>query len=133
MARPKRTEQLNEVNGPLDVSAIVDLGQVREARRSIPGALTTLKMAELFSSMADPTRLRIIAILEDRQLCVGDIAGALGLSDSAASHQLRVLRDQGLVRASKHGRLVYYTLDDEHVQMLFRQAYDHVSHRESDA
>lgn len=132
MARPKREAQLNDIKAPLNVSTIVDLSQVRSARDAAPDSGTTSKLAAIFGALADPTRLRIIAILEGRNLCVGDIAGALGLSNSAASHQLRVLRELGLARATKQGRLVYYGLDDDHVATLYRQALDHVQHLEDD-
>ena len=84
---------------------------------------------ELFGALADPTRLRILAALAEQELCVGDVAAIAGLSQSAASHQLRVLRDRGLVRFRREGRLAYYTLDDDHVVGLLGQALDHVTHR----
>lgn len=130
MARPKREAQLSVSTAEFDQETIVDLGQVRAARQATPENSTTLAMASLFATLGDPTRLRVAAALDGRELCVSDIAAAVGLSVSAASHQLRVLRRQGLVRQRKAGRLVYYTLDDEHVQMLYRQALDHVSHQE---
>jgi ArsR family transcriptional regulator, lead/cadmium/zinc/bismuth-responsive transcriptional repressor len=69
-----------------------------------------------------------VAILDGREMCVGDIAATLGLSQSATSHQLRTLRQQGLVRSSRDGRMVYYTLDDDHVSLIFRQGLEHVAH-----
>lgn len=89
-------------------------------------------MSDLFGAVADPTRLRIVAALAARELCVGDLAATLAMSQSAVSHQLRVLRDRGLVRARRDGRLSYYALDDEHVAGLFGQALDHVRHRTED-
>ena len=85
-------------------------------------------MAALFGALADPTRVRLVAALERAELCVGDLAATVGLSNSATSHQLRLLRTLGLVRTRREGRTIYYALDDEHVRTLYRQALDHVGH-----
>jgi ArsR family transcriptional regulator len=69
-----------------------------------------------------------VAALAAADLCVCDLAATLGLSESATSHQLRVLRELGLVRSRREGRLVYYALDDAHVRLLYHQALDHVAH-----
>jgi ArsR family transcriptional regulator, lead/cadmium/zinc/bismuth-responsive transcriptional repressor len=126
MARPRRDRQIPEVLDECD--AVCDSALVFAARGSLPDAQKTHALADLFSSLADPTRVRIIAALNGRNMCVGDIAAALGLSQSATSHQLRALREQGLVRSSRQGRMVYYTLDDEHVSSLFHQGLEHVAH-----
>lgn len=127
MARPRRIDQLRDPVS--DDEHIVDLAAVRAARSALPGAVALAGASELFGALADPTRLRIVAALAARELCVGDLAATLGLSQSAVSHQLRVLRERGLVRARRDGRLSYYALDDEHVAGLFGQALDHVRHR----
>ncbi len=85
-------------------------------------------LAELFRTLGDPNRLRIISMLMHHELCVHDIAGLVDLSQSAVSHQLRVLRQMRLVRTRKEGRNVYYALDDEHVRDLFRLSLEHISH-----
>jgi ArsR family transcriptional regulator, lead/cadmium/zinc/bismuth-responsive transcriptional repressor len=85
-------------------------------------------LASLFSALSDPSRVRIIATLLAGPRNVSDIAQAIGLSESAVSHQLRGLRQMRLVRAQKQGREVYYTLDDEHVVDLFQRGLDHVRH-----
>jgi ArsR family transcriptional regulator, lead/cadmium/zinc/bismuth-responsive transcriptional repressor len=131
MARPTRNDQLLETTDlPVCEDDVVHLDAVIGARRELPGAGELIGMTEIFSALADPTRLRIIAALASTELCVHDLAAVVGLSQSAASHQLRVLRDRGLVRARKVGRRVYYQLDDEHVSTLFRQAHDHAQHYE---
>jgi ArsR family transcriptional regulator len=107
---------------------VVDIARVRAARTALPSAAATQALAALFAALGDPTRLRVVAALAASELCVGDIAGALGLSESAASHQLRVLRGLGLVRSRREGRLVYYALDDAHVFTLYQQGLDHVGH-----
>jgi ArsR family transcriptional regulator len=126
MARPKRAEQLQEL-GAFDID-VVDIAKVRAARADLPDVERTQAMAALFGALADPTRVRLIAALEQAELCVGDLAATVGLSDSATSHHLRLLRTLGLVRGRREGRTVYYTLDDEHVRTLYRQALDHVGH-----
>ena len=89
---------------------------------------TSIHLAELFSALSDPTRVRIIGLLLDRELSVGSIAEQLGMSESAVSHQLRGLRLQRIVRARKQGRQVFYCLDDEHVIELFRLSLQHMEH-----
>ena len=86
------------------------------------------RLAELFSALSDPTRLRIISVLLEGEMNVGDIAARLAMTESAVSHQLRGLRQIRLVRSRKDGRQVFYTLDDDHVAKLYRMGLDHVEH-----
>ena len=86
------------------------------------------RLAELFSALSDPSRLRIISTLINGERNVGQIASDIGLSESAVSHQLRGLRQMRLVRARKAGRQVFYALDDDHVARLFQLGLDHVEH-----
>ena len=85
-------------------------------------------LANLFSALSDPTRLRIIDLLLADELSVGVIAERLGMTESAVSHQLRGLRFQRIVHARKQGRQVFYSLDDEHVAELFRLGLQHMEH-----
>lgn len=89
---------------------------------------TAERVAELFSALSDPNRVRIIAALLDSELNVGEIAESVGMSNSAVSHQMRMLRQIRIVNSSKRGREVYYALDDEHVAELFSRGLDHVKH-----
>jgi ArsR family transcriptional regulator len=89
---------------------------------------TSTHLADLFSALSDPTRLRIISVLMESELNVGDIATQLTMTESAVSHQLRGLRQLRLVRSRKNGRQVYYALDDDHVAKLYRLGLDHVEH-----
>ena len=89
---------------------------------------TFTHLADLFSALSDPTRLRIISVLLEGELNVGDIASQLGMTESAVSHQLRGLRQLHLVRSRKDGRQVYYAVDDDHVARLYRLGLDHVEH-----
>jgi DNA-binding transcriptional ArsR family regulator len=89
---------------------------------------TSSHLADLFSALSDPTRLRIISVLLDGEMNVGDLADQLEMSESAVSHQLRGLRHMRLVRSRKNGRQVYYALDDDHVAKLYLLGLDHVEH-----
>ena len=89
---------------------------------------TSAHLADLFSALSDPTRLRIISVLLEGEMNVGDIAAQLAMTESAVSHQLRGLRQMKLVRARKDGRQVFYALADDHVTELYRMGLDHVEH-----
>lgn len=90
--------------------------------------LNSIHLADLFSALSDPTRLRIISVLIDSEMSVGEIASQLELTESAVSHQLRGLRQMRLVRTRKEGRQVFYALDDDHVAKLYRLGLEHVEH-----
>jgi DNA-binding transcriptional ArsR family regulator len=89
---------------------------------------TSTHLADLFSALSDPTRLRIISVLLDGEMNVGDLASRLEMSESAVSHQLRGLRQLRLVSSRKNGRQVFYALDDDHVARLYRLGLEHVEH-----
>ena len=98
---------------------------------STPSALTDTStveaLAETFRVLGDPTRLRIVdALAAENELCVHEIAERVGISESAVSHQLRLMRTQRIVRGRREGRCVYYSLDDQHVLSLFQQGLRHV-------
>ena len=98
---------------------------VAAARRVVEGAPVDA-LAETFKVLGDPTRARILLALSVRELCVCDLADLLGVSQSAVSHQLRLLRAHRLVRFRRDGKLVYYSLDDDHVRTLFAEGLRHV-------
>ena len=87
---------------------------------------TVEALADTFRILGDPTRVRILDALSHGELCVCDIAEIVGISESAASHQLRLLRSMRLVRVRRAGRLAYYAVDDGHILELLRQACTHV-------
>lgn len=89
-----------------------------------PGTVGAL--ADIFKVLGDPTRVRILDVLSRGELCVCHLARTLGLTESAVSHQLRLLRTTRIVRPRRSGRLIYYSLDDKHVLTLFRQGLRHV-------
>ncbi len=84
--------------------------------------------AETFAALADPSRAQIVAALLVRELSVGELAAAVGLTQSATSHHLRLLRDRRLVKHHRHGHLVYYSIDDVHVAAMFAEAFRHIYH-----
>jgi DNA-binding transcriptional ArsR family regulator len=83
-------------------------------------------MAESFKALADPTRLRILARLSEGEQCVGDLADNLDVSQSAVSHQLRLLRSLDIVRYRKDGREVFYDLADDHVRDILSRTLEHI-------
>ena len=90
--------------------------------------LTSLRLAEIFKVLGDPTRIKLLGLLTANELRVGDIAEALSMGASAISHQLRVLRGARLVKFRREGKEAWYSLDDDHVVKLMRQGLDHVAH-----
>jgi DNA-binding transcriptional ArsR family regulator len=92
---------------------------------------SAVALAETFKVLGDLSRVRILDALSRSELCVCDIARLVGLSESAVSHQLRLLRGTRLVRARRDGRQVFYTLDDQHIVGLFEQGLEHVEERAS--
>jgi DNA-binding transcriptional ArsR family regulator len=86
-------------------------------------------LADTFKVLGDTTRVRILDVLSQTELCVQDLAGILGLTQSAVSHQLRLLRSSRLVRTRRDGRQIFYALDDDHIVGLFRQGLEHVEER----
>lgn len=83
-------------------------------------------LALLFRMFADPTRLRIFTVLSKGELCVGDLKTVLDMSQSAISHQLASLRKLNLVKTRRDAQHIYYSLSDDHVMQIFKQALDHV-------
>ena len=104
----------------------IDLTRVRKIRAALVAPDAVRGLAETFSALGDPTRVRILDALSHGELCVCDLAAVLGLSQSAVSHQLRLLRGIRLVRPRREGRVVFYSLDDQHIIAIFRQTLQHV-------
>jgi ArsR family transcriptional regulator, lead/cadmium/zinc/bismuth-responsive transcriptional repressor len=86
-------------------------------------------VAETFKTLGDATRVKILQMLSRRELCVCDIAAATAMGQSAISHQLRLLRNARLVKYRKDGKMVWYSLDDDHVVDLLAQGIEHIKHR----
>jgi len=104
----------------------IDEGRCRAAMEHMPADEVVHALAETFRVLSDPTRIRIIAALSRDGLCVCDLAKILGLTGSAVSHQLRLLRGRRLVKYRKEGKAAFYSLDDEHISSLFAQGIRHV-------
>ena len=98
---------------------------VLKAKAAIPDLACVNEASTLLKMIADPTRLRILSALTATELCVCDIAASVGLSESASSHQLRLLREHRLVSHRKEGRVVYYRLNDAHVTDMISSALEH--------
>lgn len=104
----------------------IDLARVRKIRSELVSPDHVQGLADTFSALGDPTRVRILDALSHGELCVCDLAAVLGLSQSAVSHQLRVLRGIRLVKPRRDGRVVFYSLDDQHIIAIFKQTLQHV-------
>jgi ArsR family transcriptional regulator, lead/cadmium/zinc/bismuth-responsive transcriptional repressor len=102
-----------------------DAARVAEVRAAQPDASTVERLAEIFKALGDPTRVKLLSALAAAELCVCDLATLLTLSESAVSHQLRLLRSLRLVRARRDGRMVFYRLDDDHIVRLLAQGREH--------
>lgn len=113
----------------IDVCSVeaVDLIKVQRVQRKLPPAEEIQAMAEMFRALGDPTRLRIILALTTEEMCVCDLTALTEVSASAISHQLRVLRGLKLVKYRKQGKMVYYSLDDEHIKQLIAVVQEHVN------
>jgi ArsR family transcriptional regulator len=98
-------------------------------KRRLLADRSVVALAETFKVLGDTTRVRMLDALSRSELCVCDLAGLLGLSESAVSHQLRLLRGMRLVRPRRQGRMIFYTLDDAHIVRLFEQGLEHVEER----
>ncbi|MBF0293175.1 MAG: winged helix-turn-helix transcriptional regulator [Nitrospinae bacterium] len=93
-----------------------------------PVSAEMARMAEFFKALSDATRLSVITAILDRELCVQEISELIGMSQSAVSHQLRLLRNAGLAKRRRQGRNIYYSLDDRHVESLIKAAFEHSTH-----
>lgn len=84
------------------------------------------KMSELFKIFGDPTRLKILFVLFEKEVCVCDIAEIIGMQQSAISHQLRILKQANLVKYRRDGKTIFYSLSDNHIKTIFAQAIEHI-------
>ena len=100
--------------------------QVEAARKTTLDATEIELLSQIFKALGDPSRLRILTALEKHEMCVCDLAALLTISESAVSHQLRLLRTIKLVKNRRDGTVLYYSLDDTHVSVLIKTALEHV-------
>ncbi len=118
---------------PLDGCAVrtVDAEKVAAVRAGMPPESNVEDLAEVFGLLSDPGRLRLLVALLEGEMCVCDLAATTGLSESAVSHALRLLRAHRVVHARRTGRMAYYRLADAHVRMLVDLALTHVGHTDA--
>ncbi|MEL7562624.1 metalloregulator ArsR/SmtB family transcription factor [Dehalogenimonas sp. 4OHTPN] len=106
----------------------VDEEKVAKTKARLPSDETFMILAETFSALADSNRAKILHSLADQELCVCDVACVVGISESAISQHLRILRTLRLVKQRKEGRMMYYSLADEHIRQLLETCLDHSRH-----
>ncbi len=104
---------------------------IERVKQNMPQEEKLYDLAELFKVFGDSTRIRILWALEREEMCVCDIAYLLNMSQSAISHQLRTLKQARLVKFRREGKVVYYSLDDEHVRHIFDQGLEHILERKN--
>ena len=112
-----------------EIAEKTESAQAKAIRERLPKDETVYELAELFKMFGDPTRAKILGCLQIRDLYVGEIAEIVGMSDSAISHQLRILRGAKLVKGKKEGKEVKYSLDDDHVTKILECGLAHVNER----
>ena len=100
---------------------------VNQVREKMPQEENLYDLAELFKVFGDSTRIKILWALDEAEMCVCDIAFLLNMTQSAISHQLRVLKQAELVKSRREGKIVFYSLEDEHVKQIFDQGLIHIS------
>ena len=128
-----RTENPPEKAGDMDIDSckvhFIYRKKVRKVLESFHTDATISHLGDFFKVMGDSTRLKIILSLSREELCVCDLAAITSVSQSAVSHQLRVLRGARLVKSRREGKIVYYSLDDQHVEHLLDDALHHMEER----
>jgi len=105
---------------------VLHQAQVEQAMKNIPDSVTLQSLTDIFKALSEPSRLKIVTALATCELCVCDLAAVSGSSESAVSHQLRILRNLKIVRYRREGKIVFYRLDDDHVKSLISQSIQHV-------
>lgn len=105
---------------------VIHREQVEKAKESVLPVEVIDDLCQSFKALADTTRLKILWALEQDEMCVCDLAAFLGITESAVSHQLRLLRTLQLVKNRRHGTVLYYRLADEHISQLVQIALEHI-------
>lgn len=100
---------------------------VAQVQGSLPGDGELSRLADLFKTFGDGTRIRILYVLFEAEVCVCDLAKLLGMTQSAVSHQLRILKQARLIKSRRDGKTVFYSLADDHVATLLKQGMEHIS------
>lgn len=119
-------QTVSSADSPSCEEYLVHLDNVRQVQQEVLETDKAQRMAEFFSALSDPHRLKLLSALAQQELCVCDLAASVKMGESAVSHQLRVLRSQRLVKYRRQGRNVYYSLADDHIIALYREVADHL-------
>lgn len=119
----------SKYNIPLCESNCIHEDVVNRVKKNLPDDEILSEAANFFKVFGDKTRIKILSALLDSEMCVCDIACLLDMSQSAISHQLRVLKSNNLVKNRKEGKVVYYSLEDEHVKAILDQGIVHIRHK----
>lgn len=110
----------------MDNKQIINEEVVEKVMANLPDEEILYDVAELFKVFGDSTRIKIICALFEEEMCVYDLAATLNMTQSAISHQLRILKQAKLIRNRRDGKLMYYSLDDDHVKQIFDAGYKHI-------
>lgn len=105
---------------------IVDLEKISRVESVLPSNDELLELAETYKVIGDPTRLKIVLSLAEEELCVCDLSALVGISVSGISHQLRLLRNNHIVKYRREGKMAYYSLDDKHIGTIISEVLNHV-------
>ncbi len=100
---------------------------ISKALKKMPNIEILYELSDFFKVMGDNTRIQLLWALDLNQMCVGDLAVLLNMTKSAVSHQLKILRTAKLVKATKQGKNVYYSLNDDHIKTIFEKALEHIN------
>ena len=107
----------------------INVALVNQVRSKMPDATVFLRLVQFYKMIADETRCKILWALMEQEMCVCDLANLLSMSKSSISHQLRGLRECGIVKHRKEGRAVYYSLDDDHIKSILKTTLTHIRHK----
>jgi ArsR family transcriptional regulator, lead/cadmium/zinc/bismuth-responsive transcriptional repressor len=114
-------------NSDLCMVRTIHIDRIKQAERESIAEIHLLKLASIFKLLGDPTRLRIVTALQGGEMCVCDLAAYLNLTESAVSHQLRRLRELNLIKNRRQGQILFYSLDDNHIEDLLKTGFEHVT------
>ena len=106
---------------------VIHKDTVIKVKEKLPKVETLYDLAELFKVFGDSTRIKILCALFESEMCVCDLSALLSISQSAISHQLRVLKSARLVKFRRDGKVIYYSLDDEHIKHIFDEGLKHIT------
>lgn len=116
----------NKINNDVCEVTVIHEDVINKVKKIMPEETKLYDLAELFKVFGDTTRIKILCALFESEMCVCDIAALLGMNQSAVSHQLRVLKQSKLVKYRKEGKIVYYSLADDHVIKIFGEGFNHI-------